>query len=113
MHKSDFYCHLARSKQTVAFERFHMARIEIGQYLAVDPRICGGRLIFKGTRILVSDALELLGAGYTNQSVARQYRDLISPEAVSEAKSLVARGFLRKSGQVHLQHLDWQREISL
>jgi len=36
-----------------------MARIEIGKHLAADSRVCGGRLIFKGTRILVSDALEL------------------------------------------------------
>jgi uncharacterized protein (DUF433 family) len=29
-----------------------MARIEIGKHLAADTRVCRGRLIFKGTRIL-------------------------------------------------------------
>jgi len=37
-----------------------MARVEIGRHLATDTRVCGGRLIFKGTRILVSDVLEAL-----------------------------------------------------
>jgi uncharacterized protein (DUF433 family) len=64
-----------------------MARIEIGKYLAVDTRVCGGRLIFKGSRILVSDAIELTEAGYTPEAVAKQYRGLITPEAVREAKS--------------------------
>ncbi|MGH9847616.1 MAG: DUF433 domain-containing protein, partial [Blastocatellia bacterium] len=36
-----------------------MARIEIGKYLAVDTRICGGRLIIRGTRIMVADVLSL------------------------------------------------------
>jgi len=74
-----------------------MARIEIGQYLAVDTRVCGGRLIFKGTRILVSDALELIEAGYTLEAVAKQYQGLIIVEAIREAKSLVLRGFLKES----------------
>ena len=74
-----------------------MARIEIGKHLAVDTRVCGGRLIFKGSRILVSDAIELTEAGYTPEAVAKQYRGLITPEAVREAKSLLFRGFLKEA----------------
>ncbi len=77
-----------------------MARIKIGKYLTVDPRICGGRLIFTGTRILVSDALELVRAGYTPEAVAKQYRNLIAPEAVREANALVLKGFLREVTKV-------------
>ncbi len=73
-----------------------MARIEIGKYLAVDTRVCGGRLIFKGTRVMVSDALELFEAGYTPEAVAKQYRGLITSNAVREAKSLVFRGFVKE-----------------
>jgi len=65
-----------------------MARIEIGKYLVTDTRVCGGRLVFKGSRILVSDALELTSAGYTPERVARQYRGIITAEAVHEAISL-------------------------
>ncbi len=41
-----------------------MARIEIGKYLPVDTRICGGRLIFRGARVKVTDALEMLERGF-------------------------------------------------
>ena len=73
-----------------------MARIEIGKHLAADPRVCGGRLIFRGTRILVSDAVELSQAGYTSDAIARQYRGAITPQAASEALTLIRRGVIRE-----------------
>ena len=73
-----------------------MARIEIGKHLAADSRVCSGRLIFKGTRILVCDALELAQAGYTPEQVAKQYRGLITSDVVREALSLTRRGILRE-----------------
>jgi uncharacterized protein (DUF433 family) len=65
-----------------------MARIEIGKYLAADTRVCGGRLILRGSRILVSDVLELTRSGYSATAISRQYRGIISPDAVREAASL-------------------------
>ncbi|MBM4259263.1 MAG: DUF433 domain-containing protein [Deltaproteobacteria bacterium] len=73
-----------------------MARIEIGRYLATDTRVCGGRLIFKGTRILVSDALELLRANFTAEQIAREYQGRIVPEAVHEALTLSRKGIVRE-----------------
>lgn len=73
-----------------------MARIEIGKYLAVDNRVCGGRLIFKGTRIPVAHALEMIEAGYTPEGISKQYRGLVAPDAVREAQSLISRGFLKE-----------------
>jgi uncharacterized protein (DUF433 family) len=73
-----------------------MARLEIGRYLAVDTRICGGRLIFKGTRILVSDALELTAAGYTPEAIARQYHNGLTAEAVEEALALTRQGIVKE-----------------
>ena len=73
-----------------------MARIEIGKNLAADTRVCSGRLIFKGTRILVSDALELSEAGYTPEAIARQYRGMLTPKGVREALALTRRGIVRE-----------------
>ena len=67
-----------------------MARIEIGKHLAADTRVCSGRLIFKGTRILVSDALELSEAGYTPEAIARQYRGMLTAKGVREALSEIS-----------------------
>ena len=66
-----------------------MARIEIGKHLAADTRVCSGRLIFKGTRILVSDALELTEAGYTPEAIARQYRGAFLCDGVGLGKTFV------------------------
>lgn len=73
-----------------------MARIEIGKHLAADTRVCGGRLIFKDSRILVSDVLELAEAGYSAEAIARQYRGVVRPAAVREAVSLVRRKLVRE-----------------
>jgi len=73
-----------------------MARIEIGKHLAADTRVCSGRLIFKGTRILVSDALELNKAGYTPDAIASQYRGMIAAKGVREALALTRRGMVRE-----------------
>ncbi len=73
-----------------------MARIEIGKHLAADTRVCNGRLIFRGTRILVSDAVELTKAWYTPDAIARQYRGLITAQGVREALALTRRGIVRE-----------------
>jgi uncharacterized protein (DUF433 family) len=73
-----------------------MARIEIGKHLAADTRVCGGRLIFRGTRLAVSDALELVAAGYSAEAISNQYRGIITPAAVAEAVSLTRRGIIRE-----------------
>lgn len=71
-----------------------MARIEIGKHLAVDSRVCGGRLIFRGSRIPVADAIELAAVGYTPERISKQYRGLITPDAVREAQTLKSFDFL-------------------
>lgn len=73
-----------------------MARLEIGKYLATDTRVCCGRLIFRGTRIWVADALELLAAGYAVDEVARQYGERITAAAVREAVRLTSRRVVRE-----------------
>jgi Uncharacterized conserved protein len=73
-----------------------MARTEIGKYLVIDTRVCGGRLIFKGSRIMVSDAIELSQAGYTPEQIANQYSNIIKPEAVEEALRFVQQGLLKE-----------------
>ncbi len=73
-----------------------MARLEIGKHLAADTRICGGRLIFKGTRILVADALELHEIGYSPEALVQQYRGAITLEAVREALSMIRRGLVKE-----------------
>jgi uncharacterized protein (DUF433 family) len=73
-----------------------MARIEIGRHLTIDRRVCGGRLVFKGSRILVSDVLELLQEGFTPEKISHEYHGLVAPEAVREAETLRRKGIVRE-----------------
>ncbi|HXU36695.1 MAG TPA: DUF433 domain-containing protein [Blastocatellia bacterium] len=86
-----------------------MARVEIGKHLAVDTRVCGGRLIFRGTRIMVPDAVELSEDGYSPVAIADQYHGIITQEAVEEALSMIRRGVVKevaaKAGQSGFGHI--------
>jgi uncharacterized protein (DUF433 family) len=46
------------------------------QRISVDPAICGGRPCIRGTRMRVSDVLDLLAAGATRQEVLLDYPNL-------------------------------------
>src|SRR5215813_14751224 len=81
-----------------------MARVEIGRYLATDSRVCKGRLIFKCTRILVSDAMELLRAGLTPEQISQEYRGIVKPAAVREAQTLATQGYLCPEGSTRSQN---------
>lgn len=74
-----------------------MARVEIGQYLVTDTRVCKGRLIFKGTRILVADALALLKAGFAPKQIAQEYGGQVTPEAVREAFTFSNKGIVQRT----------------
>jgi uncharacterized protein (DUF433 family) len=73
-----------------------MKRYDIGRYLVADPRVCEGRLCFRDTRILVSDALYYLAQSRTPEEVAAQWPGLVSPEAVREAAMLVGSGVVQE-----------------
>ena len=71
-----------------------MIYLQIGHHLIAHPRICGGRLTFRGTRIKVADILEMLDSGMTPQQVAFNYPGLVSVEAIQEAAMLVGNGMI-------------------
>ncbi len=54
------------------------------KYIDVDFEICHGKPVFKGTRILVSDVLELLAAGKSMKEILEEYPKL-SEEMIREA----------------------------
>ncbi len=56
----------------------------VGKYLIVDPKICFGKLTFKGTRVPVSTVLTWLAKGKTIASMLRDW-PYLSREAIVEA----------------------------
>lgn len=48
----------------------------IKRYIEVNPRVCHGKPVFKGTRIMVSLVLEMLAAGETTEEILQDYPSL-------------------------------------
>ena len=51
--------------------------------IVIDPATCGGRPHFRGTRIPVYVALEMLANGETRQDVRQEFPDLTDQDLVS------------------------------
>ena len=66
-------------------------RIEFGKYIGIDDEICHGKPTFKGTRILVSDIVELLAAGVRVEEIVRDYYPSLNEEMVKEALDWAAK----------------------
>jgi len=45
----------------------------MNDYIVSDSEICEGSLTFKGTRILIGQVIELLGAGVTIEEIIENY----------------------------------------
>jgi uncharacterized protein (DUF433 family) len=60
------------------------------KYVTVDPDICHGKPTFKGTRVLVSDVLELLAAGEPVEKILKSYPSL-TKEMIQEALEYAAK----------------------
>jgi uncharacterized protein (DUF433 family) len=50
--------------------------IEWRDHLTSDPRVCGGQLCAKGTRVLVTSILDSLAEGATRSEILRSYPTL-------------------------------------
>ncbi len=61
-----------------------MKRIVINDYIIADPKICHGRPVFKGTRIMVWQVLEMLEASESIRDIIKAFPSL-TPEAVKAA----------------------------
>ncbi len=48
----------------------------MSEWIAVDPHICSGKPIIRGTRIMVKNILGMVAGGYTAQQVLAAYPEL-------------------------------------
>jgi uncharacterized protein (DUF433 family) len=62
-------------------------RIEIGNYLVIDPEICHAQMTFRDTRVPVDTVLALLAKGYSADQLVKSYPELSRP-AIEEAVHL-------------------------
>lgn len=64
------------------------------RWIITDPKICHGKPVFKGTRVLLSDVLEMLAEGMSIDEILENYPQL-RKEMILEAIALSAE-LLRK-----------------
>ena len=67
--------------------------------LSADPAVCRGQPTFRGTRILVRGVLEQVSAGMGWESIALEWRELVSKEAIAAAVRLARQAFQDHAGQ--------------
>ena len=56
------------------------------EQIVIDPEVCHGKLIIKGTRIMLSNILSLLAGGYTIEQIIVYYLEL----AEKDVKAAIA-----------------------
>lgn len=71
-----------------------MRRKALGRFIVADPRICHGQPVFKGTRVLVADVLELVASGMAWEAIADEWDGRIPAAAIAEAVRLARDAFV-------------------
>src|SRR5207253_1105108 len=59
-------------------------KMVLGRYIVADPKVCGGRLTFRGTRVYVADVLEQVAKGMDCVSISKSWGWTLRVEAIEE-----------------------------
>src|SRR5437667_5743065 len=76
-------------------------RVELGEYIVVDPEICHGKPTFKGTRIMVWQVLDALGRGESVDEIIAAWDGKVSRGAVAETVRLAREALLDNQGRLY------------
>ncbi|MEB3862261.1 MAG: DUF433 domain-containing protein [Desulfurococcales archaeon] len=68
------------------------------KWIKINPNVCHSKPVFKGTRILVADVLEMIASGMSIEDILEEYPQL-SKEMILEAIALAVE-FLRRERRV-------------
>jgi uncharacterized protein (DUF433 family) len=77
----------------------------LGRYIVANPKTCHGKPTFRGTRILVSDVLEMVAEGQAWETIVEEWHGHISKKAIAEAVNLASQAFIRHAGEFDLKPL--------
>ena len=75
----------------------------LGRYVVADPAICHGAVTFRGTRLFVSDALNMVADGMRWEDIVAECHGSITPEAIAEAVRLAGEVSLHRATGLDLQ----------
>jgi uncharacterized protein (DUF433 family) len=89
----------ARKRQTGRQAAGEEVAKQIGRYIVADPRICHGKLTFRGTRILVADVLDQVASGMPWERILEEWRGSIPTQAIAEAVQLAKETFVQHADE--------------
>ena len=75
----------------------------LGRYIVADPEICHGKPTFRGTRIFVSDVLDMVADGLAWETIIEQWHHSITKEAIAEAVKLSSEAFFKHTDEFILE----------
>jgi uncharacterized protein (DUF433 family) len=75
----------------------------LGRYIVSDPEICHGKPTFRGTRIFVSDVLEMVAEGMAWETIIEQWHGSITKEVITEAVRLSSEAFFNHTADFVLE----------
>ena len=58
--------------------------------ISIDPKICHGKPVIAGTRIMVTNVLSLLAGGYTARRVIEYYPELTEEDVAAAVQYAIA-----------------------
>jgi uncharacterized protein (DUF433 family) len=61
----------------------------MSERIVIDPKICAGKPVIRGTRIMVKNILGMVAGGYTIERILQAYPELVA-EDVSAALAYAA-----------------------
>lgn len=70
---------------------------EYGKYIVAHPKICHGKLTFRGTRMFVTDALEMLADGMDWDAVVAEFGDPVCRESIADAIRYATQAFIEQN----------------
>lgn len=69
------------------------ARRALGRFIVADPAICHGKPTFRGTRVRVSDVLDMVASGMDWDEIVGEWRGTVPRAAIAEALRLAHEAF--------------------
>ena len=75
-------------------------RIELGKFIVADPKICHGKLTYKGTRIMVWQVLAMLERGESWEYIRKAWDGRVSDAAIAETIHLAGKSLLDAHGRL-------------
>lgn len=75
----------------------------LGRFIVADPEICHGKPTFRGTRIFVSDVLEMVAEGMAWETIIEQWHGSITKEVIAEAVRLSSEAFFNHTADFVLE----------